>query len=73
MFQGNQELGYGAGHDVILDNTFTTVKSIEAGNDQPSIDLHEFNLVDDNANALVSGYKPVQYDLSSVNITNAQG
>jgi Arylsulfotransferase (ASST) len=56
-------LGYGLGKDVIADANYRTVAIVRAGNGMPT-DEHEFAVLPNGA-ALVTGYVPVQWNLSS--------
>ena len=73
MFQGNQGLGYARGHGLILDSTFSIIKTVHSGGPWPPADQHEFNLINGGETALMTIYAPLQYDLSSFNITTGQG
>jgi hypothetical protein len=56
-------LGYGLGEDVIADANYKTVTTVRAGNGMPT-DEHEFTVLPNGA-ALVIGYIPVRWNLSS--------
>jgi hypothetical protein len=73
MFQGNQHEGYAFGHGIILNNNYIVVASVTTGQDAPSIDMHEFNVINGGETALVTAYEIVKYDLSAYNITDGQG
>jgi Arylsulfotransferase (ASST) len=57
-------LGYGLGVDVIANANYKAVAVVKAGNGVPT-DEHEFSVLPNGA-ALVTGYVPVQWNLSSV-------
>lgn len=77
MFQGNDgpstSSGYARGHGVILDNTYSTVASVQLGNRGISSDEHEFNLINNGETALLTSYPVMPYDLSAYNITTGLG
>ena len=73
MYQGNQLLGYARGHGLILDNTLTTVKTVQTGGGRPPADQHEFNVINGGKSALMTIFRPVPYDLTAYNITGGQG
>jgi hypothetical protein len=56
-------LGYGLGKDVIADANYKTVATVKAGNGMPT-DEHEFTVLPNGA-AVVIGYVPVHWNLSS--------
>lgn len=65
--------GYASGRAVIIDNNYTAVKTVKTGGSLPPTDQHEFNMLNGGKTALITSYGPVQYDLSSENITGGQG
>jgi hypothetical protein len=73
MWQGSQVGSYGRGRGVIMNANYTVVKTVEAGNNAPSIDIHEFNLINNGKSALVTIYESIPYDLSDYNVTSGQG
>ncbi|OJD31489.1 arylsulfotransferase protein [Diplodia corticola] len=74
FMQGNQMKGYARGHGLILDKSYTIVKSIEVGGSGvPSVDMHEFNMINDGASALVTAYMTIPYDLADFGITTGVG
>ena len=58
------KIGTGQGEGVIVDDTYTTVARVQAGNGYQA-DVHEF-LLTPQGTALITIYNPVQADLSSV-------
>jgi hypothetical protein len=54
----------------VLDNSYQVVKTIQA---PYGTDLHEFSLVDGGKNALLTGYSPMPYDLTSFGVTDGLG
>ncbi|MCJ1479680.1 hypothetical protein MMC13_008366 [Lambiella insularis] len=56
-----------------MDNTFTIVKSVQTGGGLPPADQHDFNTINGGAQALMTIFHPLQYDLSAYNISNGQG
>ncbi|KKY28714.1 putative Arylsulfotransferase [Diplodia seriata] len=74
FMQGNQMKGYARGHGLILDKSYSIVKSIEVGGSGvPSVDMHEFNMINDGASALVTAYMTIPYDLADFGITTGVG
>ena len=74
MFQGNQELGYARGHGLIMDNSYSIVKSVQTGGGIAAADQHEFNTnPSEGKTALMTIYHPIQYDLTAYNIMGGQG
>ncbi|GME27807.1 arylsulfotransferase protein [Neofusicoccum parvum] len=72
--QGNQLKGYARGHGLIVDKSYSIVKSVEVGGSGvPSVDMHEFNVIDDGKSALVTAYMTIPYDLSDYGITTGVG
>jgi hypothetical protein len=72
-FQGNQYLGYSRGHGIILDSSYSIVKSVQTGLGIAAADQHEFKVQADGKSALLTSYDPSPYDLSAFNITGYQG
>jgi len=70
---GAQNLGYIRGYAVVLDDTLTARTSIHSQGGLAAFDEHEFTVVDDGQNALLTLYNPEHYDLSDYNITTGQG
>jgi hypothetical protein len=66
-------MGYGRGHGLIMDNTYTVVNTVRTGVGQTSADLHEFNVINGGESALMTIYMPVHHDLSAYGITTGQG
>ncbi|MCJ1314466.1 hypothetical protein MMC25_008148 [Agyrium rufum] len=73
MYQGNQLLGYARGHDLIMDDSFSIVKSIQSGNGLPGADQHEANYDAEGKSIVMTVYDTRAYDLSDYNITDGQG
>jgi hypothetical protein len=57
--------GSGAGHYVILDDSYREVATVQAGFGPESADLHEFQLTD-RGTAFITAYRIVPRDLSSI-------
>ena len=70
---GSQNVGYVRGQGVIMDDTFTDVTSIKSGGGVANFDEHEFNVVDDGKNVLMTLYDPTPYDMIDWDITTGQG
>lgn len=70
---GSQNDGYVRGYGIVMDDTFTTTTSIKSGGGVANFDEHEFNVVDDGKNVLMTLYNPQPYDMSAWNVTNGQG
>ncbi len=61
-WQGTQHAhGYGTGQNVVIDETYRTVATVNAGNGY-SADLHDFQLTDAGT-ALMTAYAPIRWDL----------
>jgi hypothetical protein len=56
-------LGYGLGEEVVADSHYRTVAVVKAGNGMPT-DEHEFTILPNGA-AILIGYAPVRWNLSS--------
>lgn len=56
--------GQGIGEDVIYDDSYQQIATVQAGNGYHA-DLHDFTLEPDDT-ALITAYQPVRWDLSSV-------
>lgn len=69
----NLASGYGHGHGLILDQSYRTYKTVEAGNGRTSSDLHEFNVLPDGKSAILTIYDQVQYDLSNYGVQGGMG
>ncbi|EON61725.1 hypothetical protein W97_00941 [Coniosporium apollinis CBS 100218] len=72
-FQGNQRPGYALGHGIILDETYTIVKTVQMGTGASSMDMHEFSLISGGDTALAISYQPAPMDLTAYGITFGQG
>lgn len=70
---GAQNAGYVRGYGVVMDETFTTITSVKSGGGIANFDEHEFNVVDDGKNVLMTLYDPQQYDLTDWDISTGQG
>jgi Arylsulfotransferase (ASST) len=70
---GAQNSGYIRGYGVVMDDTFTVVTSVKSGGGVANFDEHEFNVVDDGRNVLMTLYDPQQYDLTDWDISTGQG
>ena len=71
--QMNQQLGYGVGQGLIVDDNYRVVKQINIGSSAGNVDMHEFQLVNGGESALLSSYQAIPYDLSAFNITSGLG
>ena len=70
---GAQNSGYVRGYGLVMDNTLTTVTSVKSGGGLANFDEHEFNVVDDGRNVLMTLYEPEQYDLTDWDVSTGQG
>ncbi|RMZ76557.1 hypothetical protein DV737_g4751, partial [Chaetothyriales sp. CBS 132003] len=70
---GAQNVGYLRGYGVIMDNTLTAVTSVKSGGGISNFDEHEFNIVDDARNVLMTSYTPEPFDLTNWGVTTGQG
>ncbi|KAK8169605.1 ASST-domain-containing protein [Phyllosticta citrichinensis] len=74
FFQGMTIQGYARGNDLILDSSYTVVKSVQlGGSGVTAADMHEFNLIEDGKSALITSYKPTEADLSAFGIRRGVG
>ena len=58
---------------MIMDSSYSIVKSVQTGLGKPGSDEHEFHVLPDGKSALVTIYQPLVYDLSSYGITKGWG
>ena len=65
---GTQFNGFLRGTGRILDNTYTEVKSVRAGNNQPDLDQHEFKVINGGTSVLTTIYKQVSFNGSKFGI-----
>ena len=70
---GSQNEGYVRGYGVVMDDTFTTITSVKSGGGLANFDEHEFNVVDDGKNVLMTLYNPEHYDLTDWDVSTGQG
>lgn len=70
---GAQNEGYVRGYGVVMDDSFTTITSVKSGGGISNFDEHEFNVVDNGRNVLMTLYHPEHYDLTDWDITTGQG
>ncbi|KAJ9625492.1 uncharacterized protein PV06_01777 [Exophiala oligosperma] len=64
-----QNVGYGRGYAVVLDNTLTTHTSVRSQSGLANFDEHEFNVLDDGDSSLFTLYNPEHHDLSAYNVS----
>lgn len=62
--------GYARGHGVILDSTYTIVREVSSGNNQPGLDQHEFRIQDGSSSVLATIYKQIPYNGSEYGMAN---
>lgn len=63
-WQGRSAAGHGRGRGIVVDDTYTQIATVHAGNGYEA-DLHELELTSANT-AFVTAYRVVDWDLSSV-------
>ena len=68
MVAGGQFNGFARGTGLILDNTYTQVKTVRSGNGEPDLDQHEFKLINGGRTVLTTIYKQVPFDTSKFGI-----
>ncbi|KIW87636.1 uncharacterized protein Z519_11610 [Cladophialophora bantiana CBS 173.52] len=73
FYQGVQMLGWGHGHGLIMDKHYRIVKSIEPGSYQASSDMHEFRVINDGKQALMTQYLRSVYDMCPWNLCDGFG
>ncbi|EXJ56704.1 hypothetical protein A1O7_07048 [Cladophialophora yegresii CBS 114405] len=73
FYQGVQMLGWGHGHGLIMDKHYRIVKSVEPGSYQASSDMHEFRLINDGRQALLTQYLRSVYDLCPWDLCDGLG
>ena len=64
------EISFARGKDIILENTYNQVATVQSGNGMPMVDLHEFKLHDEGTSAMVTIYNPIPYHPSVHGIQN---
>ncbi|MCJ1403059.1 hypothetical protein MMC11_006282 [Xylographa trunciseda] len=62
---GVQDNGYARGYGLILDQTYTQVLNVSSGNDQPSLDQHEFFVKENGTTVLATIYKQIPFDAAT--------
>ena len=53
-----------------MDSTYSVVDTVVSGNNQPQIDQHEFDVVDDGDSALITIYKQIPFNTTEPGIAN---
>jgi hypothetical protein len=64
-WQGSWNAGIGRGEDVINNTAYQEIKVVKAANGMDA-DLHEFQITRNGADALITSYYPMHWNLSSV-------
>ncbi|KAK5462868.1 hypothetical protein LTS15_002580 [Exophiala xenobiotica] len=64
-----QNVGYGRGYAVVMDDTLTMQTSIRSQSGLANFDEHEFNVLDGGLSAIFTLYNPEHYDLSTYNVS----
>ena len=74
-YTGQQHQGFARGHGVIMDQSYRTIKTVEASGAGASSDMHEFRFTphSDGTSALLTVYQPRQYDLTTNPRFNVKG
>lgn len=65
--------GYARGKCVIFDDKYMVVNTVNTGDGNLAVDMHEFKMLGDGSSALVTMYLPAHYDLSAYGVSNGQG
>lgn len=68
MNRGIQDVGTSRGEGLILGSDYQVARGVHFNGTSPSVDIHEFSLVDDGTAAIMTQYRPVPADLSAYGI-----
>ncbi|KAI3390989.1 hypothetical protein diail_8283, partial [Diaporthe ilicicola] len=68
MNRGIQDVGTSRGEGLILGSDYQVVRGVHFNGTSPSIDIHEFTLVDNGTAAIMTQYRPMPADLSAYGI-----
>lgn len=68
MNRGIQDVGTSRGEGLILGSDYRVMRGVRFNGTSPSIDIHEFTLIDNGAAAIMTQYRPVTADLSAYGI-----
>ncbi|KAI9819814.1 MAG: hypothetical protein M1832_003889 [Thelocarpon impressellum] len=75
FFQSNSQFpqdSRGQGQGVIMDDSYTVVRTVQAGNGRQGLDGREFKILD-GGTVLVSVYQPLEYDVGRFGISTGRG
>lgn len=68
MNRGLQDVGTSRGEGLILGSDYQVVRGVHFNGTSPSVDIHEFTLVDDGTSAIITQYRPIPADLSAYGV-----
>lgn len=68
MNRGIQDVGTSRGEGLILGSDYRVMRGVHFNGTSPSVDIHEFTLIDNGAAAIMTQYRPVPADLSAYGI-----
>lgn len=68
MNGGLQDVGTSRGQGLILGSDYQVVRGVHFNGTSPSVDIHEFTLVDNGTSAIMTQYRPIPADLSAYGI-----
>ncbi|OCK82734.1 hypothetical protein K432DRAFT_470949, partial [Lepidopterella palustris CBS 459.81] len=72
FFNGVDELDGNRGNDIIMDNTYHTVATVQSGNGWAANDVYEFTVLPDGT-AIATIFESVQYNLSRYGVDQLVG
>ncbi|KAG8156462.1 hypothetical protein KVR01_013696 [Diaporthe batatas] len=68
MNRGINDGGTSRGEGLILDSDYQVVRGVRFNGSSPSVDIHEFTLVENGTAAILTQYRPIPADLSAFGI-----
>ncbi|POS70637.1 hypothetical protein DHEL01_v210969 [Diaporthe helianthi] len=68
MNRGINDGGTSRGEGLILDSDYDVVRGVRFNGSSPSVDIHEFSLVDNGTAAIITQYRTVPADLSAYGV-----
>lgn len=68
MNRGLQDVGTSRGKGLILGPDYQVLRGVHFNGTSPSVDIHEFTLVDNGTSAIITQYHPIPADLSAYGI-----
>lgn len=68
MNRGINDEGTSRGEGLILGSDYQVVRGVQFNGTSPSVDIHEFTLVDNGTAAIMTQYRPIPVDLSAYGV-----